>query len=71
MALLFLTCRLQALWFGYDGPDIVPTEPMVMSLQEVRRPTIARSKENTSRGRKIPELHGVVCVVTSVSIIGY
>ena len=71
MALLFLTCRLQALWFGYDGPDIVPTEPMVMSLQEVRRPTIVRSKENTSHGRKIPELHGVVRVVTSVSIIGY
>jgi hypothetical protein len=45
MALLFLTSRVQALWFGYDGPDIAIIEPMVMSLQEVSRPTIVLSRE--------------------------
>lgn len=45
MALLFLISRVQALWFSYDGPDMATIEPMMMPLQEVRRPTIVRSRE--------------------------
>jgi hypothetical protein len=40
MALLFLIARVQALWFSYDSPDMATIEPMMMPVQEVRRPTI-------------------------------
>jgi len=54
MALLFLSSRVQALRLSYDGPDMTTIEPMIMPLQEVR---------------KIPALHGVVCVMTSAALI--